>query len=107
MWESMDIEKQDQYGRAYLDHQYKVMEEAVPTSALNVYPVLDAMTDALLAFKPKQRYLIPGSSKIYDVYKVCPQILPKEITYFLLAWDLTHGYIVSSFPSYHLHTFNK
>ena len=70
MWEGMDEEQREAYGKEYVDHLRKMAEDGIPTASFNVYPVIEAMTDALLAIKPKTRYLIGGSSGWVDPFKV-------------------------------------
>ena len=56
MWESMDNELRDVYGREYMDAHVRSAEARRNAGSDDMTPVLDALSDALLAIKPKSRY---------------------------------------------------
>ena len=70
MWKELTPEQQEDYGRQYIDAHLARLEGAIPTASFNINPVIHAMTDALFDISPKRRYLVGGSSKLYDIHKV-------------------------------------
>ena len=70
MWENMNQNQRSTYGREYIDHHIKCMASAKDTASYDLHLVTDAMEDALFNVKPKTRYLIPGGSGTYDIYRV-------------------------------------
>lgn len=70
MWEAMSPELRTQYGRKYIDDHLAGLEASIETASFKLMPVMDAIYHALFSLKPQTRYLIPGSSGWYDVFKV-------------------------------------
>lgn len=70
MWAAMSEDVQLLYGKKYIDHHLRRAKDSIPTASFNLLPVLEAITDALFSFKPRCRYLVPGSSHWYDLYSV-------------------------------------
>ena len=56
MWESMDDETREVYGREYIDAHIRSAAARRSFGGADMTPVLDAMTDGLLAISPKSRY---------------------------------------------------
>ena len=56
MWECMDDETREVYGKEYIDAHVRSAEARRNVGGADMTPVLDAMSDALLAIKPKSRY---------------------------------------------------
>lgn len=70
MWEDMSEDVRALYGKRYMDHHIKWATDSIPTASFHLTPVLDAITNALFSNKPQIRYLVPGSSHWYDIYRV-------------------------------------
>lgn len=70
MWETADDGVKQTYGREYIEDQLRHIQRAGPTACFDLNPVVEAMTDGLLGYKPKYRYLVPGGAGLYDIYKV-------------------------------------
>ena len=70
-WEQCSEEVQKSYGKEYiLDGYIQISKDGAASSSYNIFPVIEGMTDALLAIKPKYRYRIGGMTGICDVFKV-------------------------------------
>ena len=70
MWENMSADQKSIYGREYIDHHIKAMGSAKVTACFDLHLVIDDIEDALFNLRPKTRYLIPGGSGTYDIYRV-------------------------------------
>ena len=70
MWRVLPDEAREVYGKDYVMHHPRAAQKAVPTACMDLSRVTDAMVDALFTVHPKKRYLIGGSNKRYDHYKV-------------------------------------
>ena len=66
MWESMDDETREVYGKEYIDAHIRSAAARRSSGGADMTPVLDAMTDGLLAIKPKSRYDVQTISIIID-----------------------------------------
>ncbi len=53
-----------------MQKQFEVLMSFTPTGSYNLFPAVDAMTDALLSVNPKTRYLVGGGNEWYDMFKV-------------------------------------
>jgi hypothetical protein len=70
MWSALSESQQLDYGRSYIDYHVNFVDSVRPTSCYNLMPIIDAMSDALFSVKPRSRYLVPGGSGYYDIYRV-------------------------------------
>ncbi len=70
MWENMNDELKQTYGKDYVDTFVSEAENAIPLAMFDCSPVITAMTHALFAQSPNIRYFIPGSSSSIEIWKV-------------------------------------
>jgi len=83
-WDACPETVQAAYGKEHaIDSFLKMSEAERKASARNIYPVIEAMTHALLAIKPKKRYMIGGSNSFIDKYKILSVLAPFLSTYVL------------------------
>ncbi|XP_064620642.1 D-beta-hydroxybutyrate dehydrogenase, mitochondrial-like [Lineus longissimus] len=95
IWDAMDEELREDYGREYLDAYKKDLESQATNTHPDLDPVLKKIVEAVAAQFPRERYLIGASSGIYelftfDMYKVTAKLnqwLPTEITDFIMEYN--------------------
>ena len=64
---SMSAEQRRIYGRHYVDRHIATADAYRWTARMDISPVIRAMTDALFAVKPRERYMVHGGSGRIDL----------------------------------------
>lgn len=67
-WEKASEEVRSFYGKAYFYRFFK--GDNRKNAADSPDKVIDAVVDALLNETPKARYMVPGSTRLLDIYTV-------------------------------------
>ena len=69
----MSKEARTTYGKEYVEFHVEAAIETIQTANSNSRLVNDVIEEALLTVQPSARYMVGGSNKWYDKYKVSIQ----------------------------------
>ena len=70
MWRSMSKEAKSTYGKEYVEYHVEAAKHVIETANDDNRLVNDVIEEALFTVQPKVRYMIGGSNRWYDKYKV-------------------------------------
>ncbi|XP_007517842.2 11-beta-hydroxysteroid dehydrogenase type 2 [Erinaceus europaeus] len=76
---TMSQELLQDYGEDYVEHLHKAFLQSLSLAVADLSPVIDAITDALLAAQPRHRYYPgPGMGVMYFIHYYLPEALRRR-----------------------------